>query len=252
MTAQRDVVLGNVFNVRDLGGLATVDGRAVRPGRVFRAASLHQLDPAYAEDWERLAIRTVIDLRRHRERVAGDWPDLLNSATVCELPMLPEDWLLDRSGFGSAQEHLSAVYDDMQRVGMVSIRASFDLLADPASYPLLFFCVAGKDRTGLLAALLLLVLGVSDDDMLDDYELSGDRVIALVESLRAQGRLDGNPMINQPVEALRAPRAALAGSLARLRARHGSVAAYLASCGIGPEVLQAIRDNLVAERVESP
>jgi protein tyrosine/serine phosphatase len=247
---QRDVALGNVFNVRDLGGLTGADGHSVRQGRVYRAASLHQLDPAYAEDWERLAIRTVIDLRRSRERVAGGWPELLNSATVCELPMLPDDWMLDRAGYATPLAHLSAAYDDMQRLGMAAIRASFELLADPASYPLLFFCIAGKDRTGLLASLLLLVLGVSDEDVFEDYELSGERVIALVESLRAQGRLDGNPMINQPIEALRAPREALADSLARLRARHGSVEAYLASCGVSAETRHAVCANLLEQPVQ--
>ena len=243
---QRDVRLGNLFNVRDLGGYRTSDGRSVHWERVYRAASLHQLDPTHARDWERLALRTVIDLRRDRERIPGEWPEILSSAVVRELPMIPDDWMLDRSQFPNPTAHLSAAYDAMLRLGRPAIRASFELFADPKAYPLLFFCVAGKDRTGLLAALLLSSLGVDDGQVLDDYELSGERVVALLEYLRAEGKLQANnPMINQPLEALRAPRSALVGAMARMREKHGSVHGYLASCGVTAEHLAEVRSNLL-------
>ena len=134
----------------------------------------------------------------------------------------------------------------MTRLGANSVRATFELLADAGAYPLLFFCIAGKDRTGLLAALLLSAVGVDDEQVLDDYELSGPRVVALVEHLRERGRLDDNPMVNQPVEALRAPRVALADALARVRAEHGSIEAYLAWCGVGAAAIAAVRANLLS------
>lgn len=242
---QRIVELGNLFNVRDLGGYTTTDGRTVRWGQVYRAASLHQLDPEHEEAWQRLALTTVVDLRRTRERVAGGWPELLDSATVCELPMLPDDWTLPREGFETPTHHLSAAYDDMRRLGADAVRSTFELLTDPDRFPLLFFCIAGKDRTGMVAAVLLSALGVDEEQVLADYELSGEHVVALVEHLRSQGRLDNNPMINQPIEVLRAPRAALEGALARMREEHGSVLGYLEWCGVTPAVVEAVRRNLL-------
>lgn len=242
---RRDVRLGNLFNVRDLGGYRTRQGTAVRWNRIYRAASLHQLDPEHEDDWKRLGLATVVDLRRERERKAGGWPSLLGSARAFELPMVPDEWILDPAAYPTATAHLIAAYGDMSRLGAGAVHATFELLADPASYPLLFFCVAGKDRTGLLAALLLIALGVDDEQVLDDYELSGTRVVALVEHLRERGSLDDNPMLNQPLEALRAPRVALESALARIRDEHGSVERYLASCGIDAGVIAAVRTNLL-------
>ena len=243
----RDVRLGNLFNVRDLGGYATQDGHTVRWERVYRAASLHQLDPAHADDWDRLGLATVVDLRRPRERTAGGWPPLLDSAAVWELPVLPDDWTLPKEQFASPTEHLSHAYDDMARLGADAVRRTFQLLADPDRYPLMFFCLAGKDRTGIMAALLLIALGVDEETALDDYELSGDRVVAFVEHLKAQDSLDhGNPMINQPLEVLRAPRVAMSDALERLKARHGSILGYLDACGVDEATRDAIRSLLLA------
>jgi protein tyrosine/serine phosphatase len=248
----RDVRLGNLFNVRDLGGYVTADGRAVRWKRVYRAASLHQLDPAHADDWDRLGLATVVDLRRDRERASGGWPTLLNSAVLCDLPVLPDDWTLPREGFSSPTEHLSYAYDDMARLGTRAVRRTFELLAEPARYPLMFFCMAGKDRTGIMAVLLLMALGVDEEIALDDYELSGDRVVALVEHLKERDSLDRtNPMIHQPLEVLRAPRVAMSDFLGRLKAHYGSVLSYLDSCGIDEAAREAVRRQLL-EPLGSP
>ena len=242
----RDVRLGNLYNVRDLGGYVTADGRAVRWRRVYRAASLHQLDPEHADDWDLLRLSTVVDLRRNRERAAGGWPALLDSAQVCELPVLPDDWSLPREHFSSPTEHLSHAYDDMARLGADAIRRTFELLADPDRYPLMFFCLAGKDRTGMVAVLLLTALGVQESTVLDDYELSGDRVVALVEHLKSQGTLDrDNPMINQPIEVLRAPRSAMADALERMKAAHGSVLGYLDWCEVDEGLRSRVRAQLL-------
>jgi protein-tyrosine phosphatase len=248
----RDVGLGNLFNVRDLGGYVAGDGRTVRWRRLYRAASLHQLDPAHAEDWNRLGLATVVDLRRDRERAEGGWPRLLDSAVVCGLPLLPDDWTLPMEHFRSPTDHLSHAYDDMARLGTDAVRRTFELLADPDRYPLMFFCMAGKDRTGIMAVLLLIAVGVPEDSALDDYELSGDRVVALVDHLLAQDDLDrANPLIHQPLEVLRAPRVAMSNSLERLEARHGSVLGYLDSCGVDEATREAVRSQLLEPPVPS-
>jgi protein-tyrosine phosphatase len=244
--AQRDVPLGNLSNIRDLGGYPAADGRRVRWRRIYRGASLHRLVDSGRPDLERLGLAAVVDLRRPGERAAGGWPDVLDGIAVHPLPLLPDGWHRPEEGFASPAAYLSAVYDELRRLGRESVRAAFGLLARPESYPLMFFCAAGKDRTGLLAALVLGVLGVPEEHVLDDYELSGDRVVALVDHFRATGALEaGNPMIDQSVELLRAPRAALAGSLGSLRREFGGVPQYLAWCGVPDRELAAVRGLLL-------
>jgi protein-tyrosine phosphatase len=108
-----------------------------------------------------------------------------------------------------------------------------------------FHCAAGKDRTGVLAALVLSLLGVDDDVIATDYGLSRlgmDRMLAYV---RANHPERADTMSDQPAAFLDAPEAAMRLFLDDLRARHGSVEAYAASVGADAAVVEALRANLL-------
>jgi protein-tyrosine phosphatase len=111
--------------------------------------------------------------------------------------------------------------------------------------PLLFHCAAGKDRTGLTAALLLHLVGVADDDVFDDYALSETYRAATREQLRA--RLAANGVDYDDVSAyFGARREVIEGTFAVLREEHGSIAAYLdRRTGVGPAEVAALRDVLL-------
>jgi protein-tyrosine phosphatase len=180
------VRLGSLANFRDVGGHATRDGRRVRTGILYRSGALDGLEPADAEALERLGIRTIYDLRTRAEwdqrpdrmprgarHVGLDVLDGLQHGTPTRIMALMADP-------AAAREHLGEGKGaDMffgQYRGFVALEAArraygrvFADLTDPACRPALIHCMGGKDRTGWAAASLLLLLGVPDGDVLEDY-----------------------------------------------------------------------------------
>ncbi len=240
--AQRLVAFDQVFNFRDLGGYQTVDGRVVRWRTLFRADGVHRLT---IDDIAPLGVRTVLDLRTpteldERGRFTHD------SVGYHHLPILENTW--DRDALNveiDAAEFLAARYLEMLDEGGDSIGRALHILADPTSLPLVFHCAAGKDRTGVVAAIVLDVLGVRDDDIADDYSLSRlgmDRFRAWVIETYPQA---ADAMSDQPHAFLDAPADAMHLFLAGLRERHGSVEEYVTSLGVSGDVLDAVRENLL-------
>ncbi len=241
----RRVDLGGVYNVRDLGGLATTDGRIVRRGMLYRSSSLHRLDDPQA--WASFGARCVVDLRYDRERSAFPLPDFITGDT--HAPLLPDHWRSDEEARSRPPaEFLTSVFHDMLDLGQDAIRDVLRSLARADAYPAVFFCMAGKDRTGVLAAILLSLLGVSDDDIVTDFEASGDEVVALVEQLRTREAFEDHPMMNQPEELLRAPRAAMELFLSDVDRRYGGLPAYVRSLDVDPGIVTDLHALLLEDQ----
>jgi protein-tyrosine phosphatase len=238
----RHIAHDRVFNLRDLGGYRTTDGRTTRWATLYRGDGLHRLD---ADDCTTLGLRTVLDLRtgheiteRGRLEVDGvDWH---------HLPVIKSTWEADWWTEGSTPERfLADRYATMLDEGADALADAIRTLARPERLPAAFHCAAGKDRTGVLAALVLALVGVDDDTVATDYGLSRLGMDRLVEWIRATypDRLD--TMADQPAVFLDAPDAAMHLFLEELRAAHGSVEAYVASIGVGHEVVVALQANLL-------
>jgi protein-tyrosine phosphatase len=239
----RRVELGGVYNVRDLGGCPTEDGRVVLPGLLFRASSLHRLTDE--EAWRAFGAASVIDLRYQREIDAFPLPDFIEDVT--HAPVLPDTWQgSGRPGDESAEEHLAFVYDCMLDLGAHTVREILEQLAEPEALPAIFFCMAGKDRTGFVAAVILSLLGVSDADIVEDFTLSGDEVLALVRWLRTREDYENHPMMNQSDDLLRAPRGAMELFLARVTAEHGGLRGWVRTLDVPDEAIATLRSRLLA------
>ena len=240
----RSVELGGVYNVRDLGGVTTQDGRIVRPGMLFRASSLHRLTDE--ESWREFGAATVIDLRYQSEIDAFPLPAFIEDPT--HSPVLPDRWRSADTAPMPAdpEEHLAFVYAVMLDLGALTMRDIVEQLAGHEAFPAIFFCMAGKDRTGFVAAVLLALLGVSDEDIADDFALSGDEVVALVHWLRTREDFEVHPMMNQSEDLLRAPRGAMALFLARVTAEHGSLRDWALTIDIPAETIDTLRARLLA------
>jgi protein-tyrosine phosphatase len=240
----RSVALGGVYNVRDLGGVPTQDGRLLRPGLLFRASSLHRLTDE--EAWREFGAASVIDLRYQREIDAFPLPDFIEDVT--HAPVLPDTW----QGTGrtsrdeSPEEHLAFVYDCMLDLGAHTVREILEQLAEPEAFPAIFFCMAGKDRTGFVAAVLLSLLGVADADIVEDFTLSGDEVIALVRWLRTREDYEDHPMMNQSDDLLRAPRGAMELFIARVTSEYGSLRGWVETLNVPQEAIETLRARLLA------
>jgi protein-tyrosine phosphatase len=243
-TSTRRIDLGGVYNVRDLGGYPGHGGRGVRRGMLFRSSSLHRLRDEAA--WHDFGARCVVDLRYDRERDAFPLPGFITNDT--HAPLLPDHWRSDpEAKKGPAETFLSGVFHDMLELGGQSVREVLHALATPDAYPAVFFCMAGKDRTGVLAAILLSLLGVSEADIVDDFELSGEEVVALVDYLRSREDFENHPMMNQPIELLRAPRGAMELFLAEVDVQYGGLPGYVRSLNVDEATVEALQALLLEE-----
>lgn len=168
-SAQRMVKLQGAINFRDLGGYATQDGRQVKWGKLYRSAAINQLTSADLDTLAQRRIAYVVDFRGPREVAAA--PDKLPPhAQRISLPAGSEN-IGDSGSMKKMLQSPSLVpyYSDLSSF-TARYKPLFDeLLQLPADSALLFHCTAGKDRTGIAAALILAALGVDEQTILGDY-----------------------------------------------------------------------------------
>jgi protein-tyrosine phosphatase len=241
----RSIVFEGVFNVRDLGGLPTADGRSVRAGRLIRADGVHRLAGEDLERARALELRTVVDLRTAGEierssRFPGDrYPVDWHHLPILER-MWSDDELVATTG---AVDFLRDRYLDMLRSGAASIARIVELVADGT--PMLFHCAAGKDRTGVVAAILLSLAGVPHEEIVVDYHATAGAMAAFVDWLTVTHPEAMDSMTSQPPEYLEAPPEAMAGFLDGVDERFGSVEAYVLGLGVAPAAIDRVRDVLL-------
>lgn len=236
------------FNVRDLGGLSTLSGDPLRRGVAYRADGLHRLPAEEVRRLAELGVRTVVDLRTAGElEVAASIQ--ADGIVVLHLPVLREVWSqgddLARPAIDDAVSFLVDRYLEMLVEGRVAIATIFELLATEGCRPLAFHCSAGKDRTGVIAALVLSVVGVRDDDIADDYTTSAAAMAKLVDWVRSQRPEAADAMNAQPSAFLACPPEAMHVFLARVRTRWGSVEGYLRSIDVEAATIAAVRQAFV-------
>jgi protein-tyrosine phosphatase len=123
----------------------------------------------------------------------------------------------------------------------------FALLADETTYPAVFHCTTGKDRTGLVAALVLGALGVSDDDIVRDYAMSGANMDAWIEHRRKIGTLpaDGSFPSDLPRTFFDTPPEVMESTVGAIRHEHGSVRQCLVAHGVAPSALSGLEHALL-------
>ncbi|HTZ07552.1 MAG TPA: tyrosine-protein phosphatase [Acidimicrobiales bacterium] len=183
----RRLTLSGCVNFRDLGGYPTQDGRRLRWRTLFRADGLAGLD---ADDCAQLAafgLRTVIDLRTVGEvEQRGRFPLERFEVEYHHLPLtdiLPSQEDLRRY---DEPAFVTSRYHELFTEGSRSLAQAVRILAEPGALPAVFHCSAGKDRTGILAALVLAFLGVPRAAIVDDYALSAEAMVALLERLKRE------------------------------------------------------------------
>jgi protein tyrosine/serine phosphatase len=232
-----------VFNFRDLGGLPGAGGRSVQYGRLYRSDSLHRLTDEEGEKLTALGVRTVLDLRRPNEIARDGRIPELPGLEYYNLHPVHREWnpgLYDeRAG---AHRYLADRYLDMAEEGIEGFGAALRLIADAERAPLIMHCFAGKDRTGVLAALVLALLGVDNADIATDYAASA----AARGPLGAQVRRDHAGLAPEPpAHFLACPPLAMRIFLGELAERYGSVVGYARAAGAGELHIEALRAHLL-------
>jgi protein tyrosine/serine phosphatase len=219
-----------------------MDGHTVRFGRLFRSDELHRLTPEDVEVLAGFGIISLLDLRSIQEATDRRAAQLFDRGVAHRHFPLSED--ADPARYASlatiAMDELYFGFLDQRRD---SLRSLFATLADEATYPAVVHCAAGKDRTGLVVALVLRTLGVSDEEIAADYALTDEAMERVVAALRAAGRAE---MLAQvPPHLLRALPETMTLFLNRLDTHFGSTAAFFADAGIPESDLNRIRENLL-------
>ncbi|WP_406197258.1 tyrosine-protein phosphatase [Kitasatospora sp. NBC_01560] len=240
----RHIAFDGLCNFRDLGGYPTADGRPTRWGRLYRSDSLGKLSaPADLERFRALGIGTVIDLRYPWEIARrGRIPE---PAGVAYHNLSIEHRPYDQAEIDPELDpwrYLADRFAEVAADGTAEIRQVLEVIA-AADRPVVFHCASGKDRTGLIAALVLSLLGVGEDDVAADFALTELATARLVADWHAAnpGRTLRWPGFG------RAPEAVIRLALADLAGTHGSVHAYATGAlGIDERLIDELRARLVA------
>ncbi|MEU1755022.1 tyrosine-protein phosphatase [Micromonospora matsumotoense] len=240
----RRIPFAAMFNFRDVGGYPGHDARTVRWGRLYRSDSPHRIDGTDREAFSALGIRTVIDLRRPTEVDRdGRVPDL-DGLSYRHVHPEHADWAARTyDPESSLARYLADRYADLAETGTAGLAEAVGLIADSANAPVLVHCVAGKDRTGIVCALTLSVLGVDDDLIAADYALSTEasqQFSAWLAEAMPDARKPPAPFLGSPAEAMSL-------FLAELRKRHGAIEDYLRHAGVTDAQLAALRDHLLEQ-----
>jgi len=198
-------------NTRDIGGYKTRDGRTVRRGRLYRSGTLSRVTHAGCEAFRDLGIVTVIDFRNRLK----PWPiyngDVLGIHRAASVYGFPISF--------AHQENFKDFYLVGFRENTGAFRRAFEMLAESDRLPLLFHCQAGLDRTGVMAALILTLLGVDRETVMADFKLA--------ESLELFGNVVAMERLLDEVEAT------------------GGIETFLAGIGVTPDLQAKIRAQLL-------
>lgn len=192
VTFERHIRLEGAFNVRDLGGYTTDKGEVTRWRSILRADGLHGLTANDIEHLLDMGLKTVIDLRSQVELNRQPSP-FANHAEVRykHIPLFSELAPVDMLTQGSGTFDLAARYVDAADRCRGAMSQVLGAVADADEGIVLFNCSAGKDRTGLVAAMLLSLAGVDDDQIAADYSLTGSVATALLDRLRERALARG-------------------------------------------------------------
>ncbi|MHB8681180.1 MAG: tyrosine-protein phosphatase [Acidimicrobiales bacterium] len=251
-SASRHVELDGCCNFRDLGGYATTDGRVTRWRRLFRADGLAQLTDADLEVLAGIGVRTAIDLRtdlevESRGRIRAD-----AALTYHHLPLTDTLPGAEQTPDWRDSAFVAARYASMLTDGESSVARAVQLLGDAAHLPAVFHCSVGKDRTGVLAAVVLGLLGVPEETIVEDYVLSAKAMVHVLERLQ-QEFPDAADVVERfaPV-ILSVDPESMTGFLQALHARYGSFAGLAEVLGLGDAVGRLRHQLLEPARTPTP
>jgi protein tyrosine/serine phosphatase len=232
------------LNARDLGGYATGDGRETRWGAVVRSASLAALSEAGRAAVADYGVRAIVDLRLPAELAddpnpfaePGDHGIVYTNVSFIDPAAAPPDAVSTL-----AEDYLQML--DRYRVGVAEAMTAVARAPEGA---VLIHCAAGKDRTGLISALLLGLAGVPAETIAADYamtaELLRSREREWLEGLEPEERAEREAMLARYAPTAEVMSAVLEG----LAERFGGVEPYLLATGMGTDDLDRLRDRLVA------
>lgn len=236
----RDVLLAGVYNVRDLGGLPQRDGGTTRRGVFLRGDSPHLLTaPARDDLLTQYQVQTVIDLRSTRETNLHSSPFAHDARVHYVAAPLQTTGVRMFDLRQITQLHL--YYQHLIRTAHAPLRRVFETLAD-APATTYFHCRIGKDRTGIVAAMLLDVVGVSADVIIDDYLQTTANIVPLIAQYAHERPFFIRKSLYEGLFEARAE--TIQRMLCYIQQRYGSADGYLHHIGVSDRHVTRLRTKL--------
>lgn len=241
--------LEGTYNIRDVGGYEARDGATIRWRMLLRADGLHRLPPSSQAALVDSGLRTIVDLRgsaelaRERDVFAdSDKVDYRHHNLMGD--ELMAEFAARAVGEGRA-EYIAGMYKATLDRRQAEIAETISVFAQPGALPGLFHCTGGKDRTGIVAAFVLGLCGVSNDTIIEDYALSGYYLFARHLAAPVPGDVSAGIETWQDYRRMNCPPEAMSMTLEHLECRYGGPEAYLLGGGATKESLDALRDAIL-------
>jgi protein-tyrosine phosphatase len=256
---KRHLELEGTRNIRDLGGYHTVEGRTTRWKTMLRADNLEKLTPDGQRALIDYGVRTVIDLRQTVPMLRSPNPfsgsddvrythqNLIGDIPLGEIahasPEILEAFQQIESLEGPERTKVSyCMWLDFRKGQFYETLAT---LATPGALPALFHCNGGKDRTGLISALVLGLAGVPNKTIVEDYAITGKYLLSRHIASEAERGIDVSDMEWQEYRDLACPPKVMEGTLRHIEQQYGSVEQYAIAVGLSAGQIASIRESIV-------
>ena len=239
---ERRIPLEGCVNFRDLGGYPTADGRTVRWRRLFRSDSPSSLTKADVRTITgSLGIQSVVDLRSSGG--TNDGRGLLASSGIRyhQFPFLERRGFLPPTSGKEVAKRLTDMYQWILLNAGTLVAQAFTTLAQPVNQPALFHCSAGKDRTGVLSATILDVLGVGREDIVADFLKTNEVIDAVLARLHTMPGFEKSTR-----EGIMAPKAAIEKYLDVTQSEFGGSEGYMLHHGVQQNAIDGFRASMLS------
>jgi protein-tyrosine phosphatase len=240
----QSITVTGTYNVRDLGGYITVHGTQTKRQMLIRSGNLDKIPVSSQRQLIDYGVTTVIDIRDEWE--AEHYPNVFaNSSTIkyLNLPLIGDALSNDETWQRESENYifLHELYINYLERCKSQIKAIFTAISQSKSTTI-FHCHAGKDRTGIITALLLSSLGVQDHDIAEDYSLSNQQITHLIADWREYAVQKGQDMKHFEVKIASSPETIIE-MLNYIQKKYGSTAGYLQSCDISDDVINQLQGH---------
>lgn len=242
----QQLAIQGTYNIRDLGGISVSDGRSIKPNVVLRSGNLDKLPPTSQQVLIDYGVKTIIDLRDEWE--VEHYPNIFEHSEQVQYHNLPligdklsndETWKSETKNYTDLAElYINYIEGCKTQIGKI-----ISTLSESQSATIIH-CHAGKDRTGIILALVLELIGVSDDDIAGDYALSRENIEHLVQEWRAY-TIENNGDLEQLEKDADSLPETILKMLDYIQIEYETVERYLVDCGVSKVQLEQIRTNLV-------
>ena len=239
---ERRIVLEGAVNFRDQGGYPTENGRFVKWRRLFRSDSLHDLTESDVQTITgTLGLTTIVDLRSINS-VLEDGRGLLALSGIAyhNYPFLERRGIEPPTSGSDPGERLTAIYQWILLNAGTLMAQAFNALAQDVNQPALFHCNAGKDRTGVLGATLLSVLGVSREDVVADFLMTNEVIDGILARIKKMPGFQDSTR-----DGIMAPQSAIEKFLDVMQREFGGPESYLLRHGVQQETINVFKESMV-------